>query len=78
MKARGTLDINEVIDSLMGISHHMGDFTSREDFKKAILKLKEILPAWLGTCILPDGRFLLKMSAKVTKKMSQYEMNQRI
>lgn len=72
------LDINDVLDTLTNISNKLGDYTSRDDLKRAILEIMKIIPDWLSSLIMPNKKFLLKMSNTITKQMSPHDCNKKI
>ena len=74
-KNKGSLDFNEVIDELMKNSAYQGHFSSRDEFKKALLVLKQILPDWLVPVYMPD-RVLLKL--KRGTGLQLFDINARI
>jgi len=79
-RKKGVLEINDVIDNLLMISNQLGDYTIRDDLKRAIITLKKILPEWLSSIVMPppNNKFLLKMSQRVTKQMSPHDCNKKI
>jgi hypothetical protein len=62
-----------MIDQLLSTRQGMGDYSTRTDYRDAIIYLQKLMPKWLTIVPIMSGKSLLKMSK--THEMSLFEVN---